>query len=28
VVCKEKCHGGLGVRDARIVNFSLLAKWR
>jgi hypothetical protein len=28
VVCKEKSQGGLGVRDARIVNLSLLAKWR
>jgi hypothetical protein len=28
VVCKEKRRGGLGVRDARFVNLSLLAKWR
>ncbi|WJX14094.1 hypothetical protein P8452_04402 [Trifolium repens] len=28
VVCREKCKGGLGVRDIRIVNLSLLAKWR
>ncbi|GAU39090.1 hypothetical protein TSUD_321610 [Trifolium subterraneum] len=28
VVCKKKCNGGLGVRDVRIVNLSLLAKWR
>ncbi|PNY13316.1 S-adenosylmethionine-dependent methyltransferase [Trifolium pratense] len=28
VVCKEKEKGGLGVRDVRIVNLSLLAKWR
>ncbi|GAU26540.1 hypothetical protein TSUD_361730 [Trifolium subterraneum] len=28
VVCKKKCNGGLGVRDVRIVDLSLLAKWR
>ncbi|PNY11183.1 cysteine-rich receptor-like protein kinase [Trifolium pratense] len=28
VVCKEKSQGGLGVQDVRIVNFSLLSKWR
>ncbi|MCH86251.1 ribonuclease H protein [Trifolium medium] len=28
VVCKPKNKGGLGVRDARIVNLSLLTKWR
>jgi hypothetical protein len=28
VVCKEKKEGGLGVRDVRIVNLSLLSKWR
>ncbi|GAU40296.1 hypothetical protein TSUD_362760 [Trifolium subterraneum] len=28
VVCKDKSKGGLGVRDVRIVNLSLLAKWR
>jgi hypothetical protein len=28
VVCKERKKGGLGVRDIRIVNLSLLAKWR
>jgi hypothetical protein len=28
VVCKDKRNGGLGVRDIRIVNLSLLAKWR
>jgi hypothetical protein len=27
-VCREKKDGGLGVRDIRIVNVSLLAKWR
>ncbi|KAK2446021.1 hypothetical protein QL285_016880 [Trifolium repens] len=27
-VCKEKSQGGLGVRDVRLVNQSLLAKWR
>jgi hypothetical protein len=27
-VCKEKNKGGLGVRDVRLVNLSLLAKWR
>jgi hypothetical protein len=25
-VCKEKCKGGLGVRDVKIVNLSLLTK--
>jgi hypothetical protein len=28
VVCKERKKGGLGVRDIRLVNLSLLAKWR
>ncbi|GAU43110.1 hypothetical protein TSUD_373050 [Trifolium subterraneum] len=28
VVCRAKNKGGLGVRDVRIVNLSLLAKWR
>ncbi|GAU46080.1 hypothetical protein TSUD_180160 [Trifolium subterraneum] len=28
VVCKAKRMGGLGVRDVRLVNLSLLAKWR
>jgi hypothetical protein len=28
VVCKSKSQGGLGVRDVRLVNLSLLAKWR
>jgi hypothetical protein len=28
VVCKEKSRGGLGVRDVKIVNISLLIKWR
>jgi hypothetical protein len=28
VVCKEKSQGGLGVRDVRLVNLSLLSKWR
>jgi hypothetical protein len=27
-VCKEKIKGGLGVRDVKIVNLSLLTKWR
>jgi hypothetical protein len=27
-VCKPKSLGGLGVRDVRTVNISLLAKWR
>jgi hypothetical protein len=27
-VCKPKKLGGLGVRDVRAVNISLLAKWR
>jgi hypothetical protein len=27
-VCKEKRKGGLGVRDIRLVNLSLLTKWR
>jgi hypothetical protein len=27
-VCKEKLKGGLGVRDVRLFNVSLLAKWR
>ncbi|MCI29143.1 ribonuclease H protein, partial [Trifolium medium] len=28
VVCREKDQGGLGVRDVRLVNLSLLTKWR
>jgi hypothetical protein len=27
-VCREKKHGGLGVRDVKVVNISLLSKWR
>ncbi|GAU22541.1 hypothetical protein TSUD_296610 [Trifolium subterraneum] len=27
-ICKPKIEGGLGVRDLRFVNISLLAKWR
>lgn len=27
-MCKPKEEGGLGVRDVRVVNLSLLAKWR
>ncbi|MCH96537.1 LINE-1 reverse transcriptase like, partial [Trifolium medium] len=27
-VCKPKIEGGLGIRDLRVVNKSLLAKWR
>jgi hypothetical protein len=27
-VCKPKKDGGLGIRDLRLVNYSLLAKWR
>jgi hypothetical protein len=27
-VCKPKREGGLGVRDLRLTNISLLAKWR
>jgi hypothetical protein len=27
-VCREKKDGGLGVRDVRVVNISLLTKWR
>jgi hypothetical protein len=27
-VCREKKEGGLGVRDVRVVNISLLTKWR
>jgi hypothetical protein len=27
-VCQPKSNGGLGVRDIRAVNISLLAKWR
>lgn len=26
-VCQPRCKGGLGVRDIRLVNVSLLAKW-
>jgi hypothetical protein len=28
VVCKDKNQGGLGVRDIKVVNLSLLSKWR
>jgi hypothetical protein len=28
MVCRDKKKGGLGVRDVRIVNLSLLSKWR
>jgi hypothetical protein len=28
VVCKSKLNGGLGVRDLKVVNLSLLMKWR
>jgi hypothetical protein len=28
VVCQPKCKGGLGVRDIKAVNLSLLMKWR
>jgi len=28
LVCKPKKDGGLGVRDVRAVNLSLLAKWK
>jgi hypothetical protein len=27
-ICKQKSEGGLGIRDLRLVNLSLLAKWR
>ncbi|MCI10341.1 RNA-directed DNA polymerase (Reverse transcriptase), partial [Trifolium medium] len=27
-ICKPKVEGGLGIRDLRVVNKSLLAKWR
>jgi len=27
-VCQSRSNGGLGVRDIRLVNLSLLAKWR
>jgi hypothetical protein len=27
-VCQHKDYGGLGVRDVRILNVSLLAKWK
>jgi hypothetical protein len=27
-VCQENSNGGLGFRDIRVVNISLLAKWR
>lgn len=27
-VCQPKEKGGLGIRDIRLVNLSLLAKWR
>ena len=27
-VCQPKSYGGLGVRDVRVDNLSLLAKWR
>ncbi|MCH92906.1 putative non-LTR retroelement reverse transcriptase, partial [Trifolium medium] len=28
VVCQDKSRGGLGIRDLKAVNFSLLMKWR
>jgi hypothetical protein len=28
VVCQPKRSGGLGVRDIRAINISLLSKWR
>jgi hypothetical protein len=28
IVCQNKCQGGLGVRDAKVFNLSLLTKWR
>jgi hypothetical protein len=28
MVCREKKDGGLGVRDIKVVNMSLLSKWR
>jgi hypothetical protein len=28
VVCQEKNNGSLGVKNIKVVNFSLLAKWR
>jgi len=28
VVCQPRSKGGLGVRDIRLVNLSLLLKWR
>jgi hypothetical protein len=28
IVCLPKNKGGLGVRDVRVVNISLLTKWR
>jgi hypothetical protein len=28
VVCRPKSSGGLGVKDIRVVNISLLSKWR
>jgi hypothetical protein len=28
MVCREKKNGGLGVRDVKVVNMSLLSKWR
>jgi hypothetical protein len=27
-ICKPKQEGGVGIRDIRLVNLSLLAKWR
>jgi len=27
-VCQQKSKGGLGVKDIRVMNMSLLAKWR
>lgn len=27
-VCQPRSHGGLGVRDIKLVNISLLAKWK
>ena len=28
IVCNLKANGDLGVKDARVVNLSLIAKWR
>jgi len=27
-VCQQKRNGGLGIKDLRLMNISLLAKWR